>query len=92
MGRLTPPNTGHCARNSPPQDVTEAAHAEDPPAQVEFPDTTLIPGSAPYANRLRGFKPRSHPNSVRYPATNPVVEFGRVQEEEHDMSEESQGD
>jgi Cu+-exporting ATPase len=32
---------------------------------------------------------RSHPHSVRFPATIPVVEVGRVQEKEHHMSKES---
>lgn len=41
------------------------------------------------ANRLRGFKPGAIPDNVRVPATDPVVEVGRDQEKEHDMSENS---
>ncbi|MEP7194048.1 MAG: heavy metal translocating P-type ATPase [Actinomycetota bacterium] len=41
------------------------------------------------ANRLRGFKPAAIPDNVRVPATDPVVEVGRDQEMEYDMSEES---
>jgi len=41
------------------------------------------------ANRLRGFKPEAIPDNVRVPATDPVVEVGRDQEKEHDMSENS---
>ena len=41
------------------------------------------------ANRLRGFKPAATPDNVRVPATDLVVEVGRDQEKEHDMSEES---
>ncbi|HZW42760.1 MAG TPA: heavy metal translocating P-type ATPase, partial [Dermatophilaceae bacterium] len=41
------------------------------------------------ANRLRGFKPGAIPDNVRVPATDPVVEVGRDQEKEHDMSEDS---
>ena len=41
------------------------------------------------ANRLRGFKPGAIPDNVRVPATDPVVEVGRDQEMEHDMSENS---
>ena len=41
------------------------------------------------ANRLRGFTPSAIPDNVRVPATDPVVQVGRDQEEEHDMSEES---
>jgi len=41
------------------------------------------------ANRLRGFKPAAIPDNVRVPATDPVVEIGRDQEKEQDMSEES---
>ncbi|MEP7193062.1 MAG: YHS domain-containing protein [Actinomycetota bacterium] len=41
------------------------------------------------ANRLRGFKPGAIPDNVRVPATDPVVEVGRDQEKEHDMSQES---
>ena len=41
------------------------------------------------ANRLRGFTPSAIPDNVRVPATDPVVQVGRDQEEEHHMSEES---
>ena len=41
------------------------------------------------ANRLRGFTPSAIPDNVRVPATDPVVEIGRDQEKEHDMSETS---
>ena len=39
------------------------------------------------ANRLRGFRPAVIPDDVRLSATDPVVEIGRDQEKEHDMSE-----
>ena len=42
------------------------------------------------ANRLRGFKPATIPDNVRLPATDPVVEIGRDQEMEEDMSQTSQ--
>jgi len=41
------------------------------------------------ANRLRGFKPSVIPDNVRVPTTDPVVQVGRDQEKENDMSEES---
>ena len=41
------------------------------------------------ANRLRRFKPTTIPDNVRVPATDPVVQVGRDQEKEHDMSEKS---
>jgi len=41
------------------------------------------------ANRLRGFKPAAIPDNVHVPATDPVVQVGRDQEEEHNMSEQS---
>jgi len=41
------------------------------------------------ANRLRGFKPSVIPDNVRVPTTNPVVEVGRDQEKENDMSQKS---
>ena len=41
------------------------------------------------ANRLRAFKPTAIPDNVRVPATDPVVQVGRDQEMEHDMSEKS---
>ena len=42
------------------------------------------------ANRLRGFKPTAVSDNVQVPPTDPVVQVGRDQEQEHDMSEESQ--
>ena len=41
-------------------------NTEDPPAHAETPDTTLIPGSAPYANRLCRFKPAAIPTSSAF--------------------------
>ncbi len=41
------------------------------------------------ANRLRGFKPAALPDDVRVPATDPVVEIGRDEMKEEDMSEKS---
>lgn len=41
------------------------------------------------ADRLPGLKPGAIPDNVRVPATDPVVEVGRDQEMEHDMSEDS---
>jgi len=41
------------------------------------------------ANRLRGFKPATIPTNVRIQPTNPVVQVGRDQEQEHDMPETS---
>jgi len=41
------------------------------------------------ANRLRGFKPSPIPENVRVPITDPVVQVGRDQEKENDMSQKS---
>ena len=41
------------------------------------------------ANRLRGFKPSALPDSVRVPDTEPVVEIGRDQMKEPDMTEKN---